>query len=340
MRRFLRSVGRLAFIGVWIVLLFLIATNIQSGWLYVIISFLLLLCAVSVVMPWYMMRRLRVRVELPGMCERGSEAQATVFVENAGRAAAFIVKVKLDGGGGLEFEPPGLVLMRVAGRSAAAQAASFRPSRRGPARMGAVELSCGAPAGIYTVRRSFDTGASTLVYPKISQKKGEEMAGAAADMSSGRREKFFALEDPYNYRLREYTPGDSLRRLHWKLTARRDRPIVRIHERKIYGHAGIFVDNLRASYGPGGDAEFEELLEQAVSLARYLLFTRGSSVTIAAAAAPELSLESPDSWPMALKWFATIRLEDTPAGAAGPAVGPAEPDFAFAPGARRKGAAT
>ena len=173
-------------------------------------------------------------------------------------------------------------------------------------------LCSSGPTGLFNKKRIASVSAATLVYPAMSDATGEALAAGAGADNSCPVNRRLVTEDPYHYSLREYVPGDSLRRIHWKLTAKRNEPIMRINESKTYGFAGIKVDNLRGHYPTGGEEEFERILEKAASLARHLLFARGMSVTIYATAAPEIALDTHEVWEHALRWFALIRLEDEP----------------------------
>jgi len=327
--RLLHNSGRLIFLAIWIGLLFLIATNIQAGWLYVVISFLALLALLSMLMPFFSLKIVSAHISLPELCERGAPQAAEVVLENRGRFARYMIRVEFPLDGAIGFEPPALLVVRLPGKSCVSYSARFIPRRRGVARLESIALSCGGVTGLFTSKRHIDISASTLVHPKVSESEGEALACASAE-SSRPVSKRLITEDPYHYSLREYAPGESLRRIHWKLTAKQNEPIIRIHECKTFGIADILVDNLRDHYPADGEELFEKLLEKAISLARHLLFTMGMSVTIAGTAAPELTLETNEVWENALRWFAVIDLEDADAATHAPAAG-AGADFTFSP---------
>jgi uncharacterized protein (DUF58 family) len=327
--------GRLIFLAIWIALLFGIATNIQAGWLYVVIAFLMILGLASAIISVRTLSGVKVEVALPELCERGAPNTATVTIDNPGRFNRYMIRVETSPGGDIEFDPPNLLATTVPARSRLRLDARFIPRRRGEARVESVTLSCGGPTGLYTKRRAARVVAAALVYPRVSESGGEALEAEAAQESAPLNRRLM-VEDLYHYSLREYVPGDSLRRIHWKLTAKRNEPIMRINESRTYGLSAILIDNLRAHYPPGADDEFERLLERAVSLARHLLFIRGMSVTLYATAAPELSLETHELWEHALRWFAMIRLEDaTPAGDHTAGRPPEYAEFLFGPAAGR-----
>lgn len=299
------------FVAIWMSLLFLIATNIQAGWLYVIISFLAMVSIYSLIIPEIALRSISARVELPELCERGSESIATIYIENSSRRPRYLTRAEFPETDEIKFNPGAALAIKIEGHGRLALGIKFTPLRRGKLELKHFYISNGAPLGLAMRYRRVKSTATTLAHPRISPSEGERIMSEAGKEGFGAREKFFAIEDPYHYKLREYAPGDDMARIHWKLTARRDRPIVRVHERKIFGHSGIKVDNIRENY-PGGEDVFEAVLEQAISLAWHILYVRGSSVSVSGTAAPEITAETPDFWNSILAWFAKIRLESAP----------------------------
>ncbi|HOO55535.1 MAG TPA: DUF58 domain-containing protein [bacterium] len=330
MRRILQPYNRLLLLGAWIILLFLIATNIQAGWLYVIISFMIMLGLCSVVMPRLALKNISARIMLPELCEMDTPQTAAIVIENNSGLTKFMIRAELPGDSGIEFDMPFLLAARIRKRGSVHFSAGFTPRKRGDLKIKHIFLTCGNPIGLFTSRIKIDTAAATLVYPRASFRKGEKLAGATAVSDTSDTEKKYAVEDPYFYKLREYTPGDSLRTMHWKLSAKLNELIVRINERRIYSHSGILVDNLRSSYAEGDETIFESQIENAFSLAAHILFERGASVTVSGTAAPSLLIETVDSWEHAQRWFALIKLEDFPRESASrPDMG--ESGFVFGP---------
>ncbi len=76
--------------------------------------------------------------------------------------------------------------------------------------------------------------------------------GVAFASGVGESEEFAAL--------REYRRGDSLRRVHWRVTARLGRPVVREHQDEFFVRHALVLDTF-------GDASMDALFEEAVSVA-------------------------------------------------------------------------
>ncbi len=66
--------------------------------------------------------------------------------------------------------------------------------------------------------------------------------------------------------LREYRPGDALRRMHWKSFAKLGKPIIKEYQDEFFVRHALVLDTF------GGPAE-EEIFEEAVSIAASLAYT-------------------------------------------------------------------
>jgi uncharacterized protein (DUF58 family) len=82
--------------------------------------------------------------------------------------------------------------------------------------------------------------------------------------------------------VREYQPGDALRTVHWKSTARRDELMVRVEERPWHGGVTVLLDRrAQAHRGAGAQASLEFAIELVASVCRHLL-DGGRRVTLVA----------------------------------------------------------
>jgi uncharacterized protein (DUF58 family) len=130
---------------------------------------------------------------------------------------------------------------------------TVEPPHRGAYRFGAVDLRCWRPGGwlIRQVRIRADEGAA--VYPDVLAIKRYElmlrrgmriMAGLRRARPPGATTAFAGLRD--------YLPGDEVRRISWKATARRDSPVVMEVEAERGQQAIIAIDCGRLMTAPAG----------------------------------------------------------------------------------------
>jgi uncharacterized protein (DUF58 family) len=130
---------------------------------------------------------------------------------------------------------------------------TVEPPHRGAYRFGPVDLRCWRPGGwlIRQVRIKADEAAA--VYPDVLAIKRYElmlrrgmriMAGLRRARPPGATTAFAGLRD--------YLPGDEVRRINWKATARRDSPVVMEVEAERGQQAIIAIDCGRLMTAPAG----------------------------------------------------------------------------------------
>jgi uncharacterized protein (DUF58 family) len=144
--------------------------------------------------------------------------------------------------------------------------AQLTPLRRGVLRLTAATVACPDPFGLFRSLRTLPVAHSVLILPKRYPMPGFELpgtmkyqaGGVSLASSVGESEEFVAL--------REYRPGDPLRRMHWKSFAKLGKPIVKEHQEEFFVRHALVLDTFG---GPGGG----ELFEDAVSIAASLAFT-------------------------------------------------------------------
>jgi uncharacterized protein (DUF58 family) len=127
-------------------------------------------------------------------------------------------------------------------------------------------VACPDPFGLFRSLRRIPNAQSILVFPKRYPMPAFELpgimkyqlGGISLASSVGESEEFVAL--------REYRPGDPLRRVHWKGFAKLGKPIVKEHQEEFFVRHALVLD----TFGKPGDSD---LFEEAVSVAASLAFT-------------------------------------------------------------------
>jgi uncharacterized protein (DUF58 family) len=117
--------------------------------------------------------------------------------------------------------------------------------QRGVFSLGPTVLASGDPFGLFTVKHTLPSEGSLLVYPMmVDVRTFPSPAGLLSGGESLRRRTHQVT--PNAATVREYAPGDSLNRIHWASTARRDRLMVKEFELDPLAEVWIFVDGARA----------------------------------------------------------------------------------------------
>src|SRR3984893_6389370 len=130
---------------------------------------------------------------------------------------------------------------------------TVEPPHRGAYRFGAVDIRCWRPGGwlIRQVRIQADEAAA--VYPDVlAIKRYELMLRRGMRMMAGLRRARPPGATTAFAGLRDYLPGDEVRRISWKATARRDSPVVMEVEAERGQQAIIAIDCGRLMTAPAG----------------------------------------------------------------------------------------
>lgn len=119
-------------------------------------------------------------------------------------------------------------------------------TRRGQFELGPMTLVSGDPFGFYQFPRHISATSSILVYPiTVPIYDFVSPAGALSGGQAIRRRTYEVT--PNAFGVREYAPGDSLSRIHWKSSARRNKLMVKEFELDPLGDVWIFLDLSRES---------------------------------------------------------------------------------------------
>jgi uncharacterized protein (DUF58 family) len=140
-------------------------------------------------------------------------------------------------------------------------------TRRGLFMLGPTRLRAGDPFGIFSVSLSYPSQLPLLVLPPIVPLPSIEIAHGGR--SGAGRPRTNAVDRTVSASsVREYTPGDSPRWIHWRTSARRNDLFVRIFDGTPAGDWWILLDMDRhVQIGEGQDATEEHGVILAASLA-------------------------------------------------------------------------
>lgn len=202
------------------------------------------------------------REVVPHRVSVGDDARVELTLTNRGTRAAPLLAVSdaFDGGRrSARFSVP------PARPGASAHAAYRLPTgRRGRFRIGPLRLTLVDPFGF--VRRRFrdDRLDEVVVLPRVHRiSLLPEAPGApvTADRARARHGQAGGRE----FRsLRDYVPGDDLRRIHWRSTARTGELMIREDEDRWQSHVALLLDVRRGAHD---EASFELAVEAVASIA-------------------------------------------------------------------------
>jgi uncharacterized protein (DUF58 family) len=228
-----RAIGLVLGAGV----LYLIGTNAQAGWLFVLAVLLLGAVAAGAVLPVNAVRRLEVDVSAPAETRQGAPTAVQVRITNRGRSTRWGVVAHDEHLGGattwVGTIRPGETVTMTSGRGA---------PRRGEAHPGWVELRSAAPFGVAERRRRLPVEGTTLVLPSTLPLAAPSFIETAMAREASARTEPRRGAGPEYLGVREYRPGDPVRQVHWRLTARHGELVVRDLEEERMPRLAIWLD--------------------------------------------------------------------------------------------------
>ncbi|ANF30430.1 hypothetical protein A0130_00900 [Leifsonia xyli] len=144
------------------------------------------------------------------------------------------------------------------------------PERRGAHAVGPLIVSRTDPFGVAYAEYAIGQPRQLLVTPRVVPLSRGELDVAH---SEGTEHELLRHSIPSADELiaREYRPGDPLRRVHWRATARHDQLMVRQEEQRSNPESWMLMDTCSVSGASGDAAEFETLVDLVASIGVHLL---------------------------------------------------------------------
>lgn len=220
---------------------FLLATNLASGLLFVLDALLVSLLVVGAATAHVPLRRLRVEQRAPARGVEGGPLPVEITLESARGGRFFVVEGGWSGARARALAPhvvPGIRLT---------VDLTVVPACRGRFSLDAVTVASRGPLGLFAARRKVPStgrvGASgrVTIWPRTRPVARGVMAHLIPVLeggSSGVRAR--QAEDLYG--VRDYRRGDNPAHIHWRSSARRGALVVREFERPVMPGAAVVVD--------------------------------------------------------------------------------------------------
>lgn len=208
----------------------------------------------------------------------GTQTEVLLTVENGSRLASGSLCLEDDVPPSLG-EPARLVLDRIPPRAQRSVRYPISGLARGRATVGPLRVVVADPFGTARHVHEFSSTTSVLVTPRVEPLDGASGVPAAGGRGDASFRSLAARGDD-DVLPREHRPGDDMRRIHWRATARQGELMVRREE--LSWHSSLVVvldDRAAAHHGAGAASTFEWAVSAAASIAVHHL-RRGWQVTV------------------------------------------------------------
>ncbi len=221
------------------VVLFLLGTNVQAGWLFVLSALLAGTVIAGAALPGRMTRGVRVERRAPAEVHQGDEAYVELVLTNPTRGLRTGIVVDDP-----MFSPASFEVGTLRPGERVELGAVRVAERRGPQEGGTVTLRSAAPFGVAERRRPTPAPADCLVLPKVSPLATLPFLDATATSERALHSAPRRGAGPEFLGVREYRSGDSMRHVHWPSTARTGSVMVREFEEERTRRIAIVVDTV------------------------------------------------------------------------------------------------
>jgi uncharacterized protein (DUF58 family) len=144
---------------------------------------------------------------------------------------------------------------------------TFCSKRWGIYPVGPLRIATCDPMGLFHVERRTASVELFTVFPRVSEMAGIERLGARASLARQEATAGRAGQSAHYLGVRDYRPGDDVRRIHWPATARRGTAVVKEYELDLTPYFTLFLDLSRAHRaGTGLKSTLEYVVRTAASL--------------------------------------------------------------------------
>lgn len=143
--------------------------------------------------------------------------------------------------------------------------------RRGYYQLGEIKVTIRDVFGLYTFKKKISNSTSLLVYPETINLSTFKIS-ASHQLGDLLVHNSFFEDKSRVTSIREYREGDSVKSIHWKLSAKKDFPIIKNYENSGDTHAIIFIDNEVKLFKDDVDRRLEDkAVDTALSIVNYCL---------------------------------------------------------------------
>ncbi|WDT77416.1 MAG: DUF58 domain-containing protein [Candidatus Manganitrophus sp.] len=249
------------------------AINTGNNLLYLLVALMLSIIIVSGLLSEQSLRWLTFSADPPPPALPGEPVSLLVRLRNEkSRFPSFSLRVDPVPGADLpegRYTSEAAHFISLDPQSTGSQPLRMTFSKRGCYRLEGITLSTTFPFGFFVKTAAKREPVELWVYPKTrpAERPILPASSGAVDISSQRNGQAAAF-----HQFREYQRGDDCRLIHWKLSARQGRWIIKEREREEGSGVLLVLNNqIPAGRTDGWEARFERAVETAASLASAMI---------------------------------------------------------------------
>lgn len=255
------------------VFLFIVATNTQTGWLYVVVALLVGVLIVGFLGPRATLKGLEVRRRLPAPAALGDEVRIELEVRNPSKHDRLLVALEESLPGSLPGEPRTrkFLVERIPAGGVARVSYKIPATLRGYHTFPPATIRTGTPLGLFPAERTVEAGGGEMVVYPRGPRLGRSPVQSVNPRRSHRSQTYARAGASDDFMgIRPYHLGEDIRFVHWAATARTGEMMIREFRDTGGQNLAVLVENGEATnYGSGADSTLEAAVSAAASLAEF-----------------------------------------------------------------------
>jgi uncharacterized protein (DUF58 family) len=293
---------RLLALVVGALVVFLVGTSVQAGWLLVLAACLAGAAVAGLWLPGRMIGRgLALERRAPAEAFQGNRVRVSLVVTN--RSGRHRVALDLRD----EHLEPVRAFLRQLGPGETLIVDTERAAmRRGVHPTSDVVVASSAPFGVGERRRRVEVPSPTVVYPKLVRLEELSFLEAAPTPERAMHTAPRRGTGPDYLGIREYRVGDSMRHVHWPSTARHGAIMVREFEREQTRRLAVVVDAV-ADLGAGSSPTPLDVCCSVAASVAFAAHGAGQGVRLVSAVGGRVVSVSRTDPAATLAWLAELR---------------------------------
>ena len=251
------------------------------GGTYLIVA-LVSAAVLSVLLCVYTSKKLNARIEISGdILNRNDAAVVSLVLTNTGVLPSSPVSAELFSSYHFTTDAPGKLRTAVFGKKTRSFGITYRAEFFGKGKIGVSNIYVTDLIGLCSMRLDLPKAIAEIkVYPDIPEVEAREglarslTDAAAFDESEETTQSLFALNGTPGYEHRKYEPGDSLKLINWKLSAKRGEYYVRRLEGASGAEQSFILDKAGSKFPDVLGRHREEQLTVEAMLALMMQFAK------------------------------------------------------------------
>lgn len=249
------------------VLVSVAAFNTGNNPLYLLFGMMLSLIIISGILSEQVLQKVTVSRDIPPRFFAGQEGIVMLRVKNTKkRAPSFSLRISDRIQGIPRDQHPSIYLLRVDAGQEASAFYRYTFPRRGVWQLEGVEVATSFPFELFRKGLDIDLEQEVVVFPRPAPPPPLPLL---ASLPQGSQPRPYRGSEGDFFALKEHRPGDDLRQVHWKASAKRDQLVTRELERQEAQRYAICFENLWIPLGrtePENVAAHRQRLEQAIAV--------------------------------------------------------------------------